>query len=513
MTERQQDRAELKRLTRQAVDVDFDGGTLTSDGGMLLLREVDRRLDLIRRIDEAIPDPRHPLYTAHPQAEILTSRIFGLAAGYEDANDHQYLRHDAAFQVAAGRTPAQNNYDDEHSPLASPATHSRFENRIDANAIFRLHETLVDTFLDSFEEPPEEIILDYDATDDTTHGNQDECYFNGFYDSYCFLPLYVFCGDQILVSYLRPSSVGAAHHSRGVTRLLVKKIRSRWPDVKLILRGDSGFAIERLMRWCDKNDVGYVFGLQKNNVLNGNIACEMTRAQILHSQTGTKQAVFKWFRYRTQQTWDRHRWVVGKAEHTDKGANPRFVVTNLPSDEGIVDATFHRQRVNGKQVRQMKDAGTLCSPVRHPEEFYRREYCLRGEMENRIKEQQLCLFADRTSCTRFMANQFRLMLSSFGYVLLDGIRRLGLSETTPDATPETKSDVKPDVKPDVKRGTKPKTFPPSCSRWRVDTIRLRLLKIAARVRVTSRRVVFHLASHCPSQGIFKSVLSRLCGSG
>ena len=482
MAQRKQLRPELKRLTRQAVEVDFDGGTLTSDGGLVLLREVDRRLDLIRRIDEAIPDPRDPLYTSHPQSEILTSRIFGIAAGYEDANDHQQLRHDSAFQVAAGRTPAQNEYDDETGPLASPSTHSRFENRIDAKAIFKLHEILVDTFLDSYDVPPNEIILDYDATDDPTHGNQQQCHFNGFYDGYCFLPLYVFCGDQLLVSYLRPSSVGAAHHAPAVTKLLVEKIRSRWPDVKIIVRGDGGFAIEKLMRWCDKNDVKFVFGLPKNNFLNGHLACEMTRASILYSQTRTKQAVFKWFRYRTQETWDRHRWVIGKAEFSAKGANPRFVVTNIPSSEEIVDATYERSRINGRQVRRVKDSGTNCTPVQNPEEFYRTLYCPRGEMENRIKEQQLCLFADRTSCTQFMANQFRLMLSSFAYVLLDGIRRLALS------------------------GTKQ-------SRWRVDTIRLRLLKIAARVRVTCRRVVFHLASHCPSQAVFESALSRLCRTG
>jgi hypothetical protein len=482
MTKRKRNRPTLKRLRRQAVEADFDGGTLTSDGGLLLLREVDRRLNLIRRIDQAIADPRDPLYTWHPQAELLTSRIFGIAAGYEDANDHDQLRHDPAFQVAAGRTPAQNDYEGDHSPLASPSTHSRFENRIDSTTIFKLHEVLVDTFLDSFDnEPPPEIILDYDATDDPTHGNQDQRFFNGFYDGYCFLPLYVFCGDQLLVSYLRPSSRGAAHHARGVTKLLVEKIRSRWPQVKIILRGDSGYADERLMRWCDKNDVGYVFGLQKNDVLIREIACEMTRARILQSQAGDKQACFKWFRYRAQKKWDRHRWVVGKAEYSGKGSNPRFVVTNLPSDEGIVDATYHRPRINGRQVRCLKDPGTICSVARHPEEFYRSMYCMRGEMENRIKEQQLCLFADRTSCTRFMANQFRLLLSSFAYVLVDGLRRIGL------------------------RGTK-------YARLRVDTIRLRLFKIAARVRVTCRRVVFHLASHCPSANLFEHVLARLCRS-
>ncbi len=482
MTKCKPKRTALKRLRRQAVVADFQGGTLTSDGGLVLLREVDRRLDLIRRIDQVIPDPRDPIYTAHPQAEILTSRIFGIAAGYEDANDHQQLRHDPAFQVAAGRTPAQNNYNDDQYPLASPATHSRFENRIDQQAIFKLHEVLVDTFLDSYDVPPQEIILDYDATDDTTHGNQEKRYFNGFYDSYCYLPLYVFCGDQILVSYLRPSSVGAAHHARPITKLLVQKIRSRWPDTTIILRGDSGFAIERLMRWCDKNDVGYVFGLQKNNVLIRQIVCEMTRARILQSHLGGKQACFKWFRYRTTKTWDRHRWVLGKAEYTGKGANPRFVVTNLPSDDGIVDTTYHRPLIDGKQITVLKEPGTICSVARNPEEFYRTMYCMRGEMENRIKEQQMCLFADRTSCTSFMANQFRLLLSSFAYVLVDGLRRLGL------------------------RGLEQASL-------RVDTIRLRLFKIAARVKVTCRRVTFHLCSHCPSAALFSAVLARLCGSG
>lgn len=482
MTKCNSNRPVLKRLRRQAVEVDFEGGTLTSDGGLVLLREVDRRLDLIRRIDEAIPDPRDPLHTAHPQAEILTSRIFGIAAGYEDANDHHQLRHDPAFQVAAGRTPSQNNYDEDRYPLASPSTHSRFENRIDQRTIFRLHKVLVDTFLDSYSEPPQEIILDYDATNDPTHGKQEKCFFNGFYDGYCFLPLYVFCGNQILVSYLRPSSVGTAHHARSITKLLVQQIRSRWPNTKIILRGDSGFAVESLMRWCDKNNVGYVFGLPKNDVLVREIACEMTRARIKHTCLGGNRAFFKWFRYRTQKTWNRHRWVVGKAEYTEQGANPRFVVTNLPSDEGIADEVYHRPRQNGKQVRSLKEPRTLCSVNRNPEEFYRTMYCMRGEMENRIKEQQLYLFADRTSCTSFLANQFRLMLSSMAYVLVDGLRRLGLQGT---AHP----------------------------RLRVDTIRLRLLKIAARVRVTCRRVTFHLCSHYPYAAIFTAVMNRLCDSG
>jgi len=476
MTDRTRNKSTLKRLRNQAVEAKFDGGTLTSDGGLLLLREVDRKLKLIENIARVIPDPRDPNYIAHTQAEMLTSRIFGIAAGYEDGNDHLQLRHDPAFQVAAGRTPAEMDYDEDY-PLASPSTLSRLENRVDAKTCLLLHEVLVNTFLDSFEVPPEEIILDFDATDDPTHGSQDKHYFNGFYDGYCFLPLYVFCGDQVLVSYLRPSSVGAAHHARSVTKLLVQKIRSRWPNVKIILRGDSGFAIERLMRWCDKNNVFYVFGFAKNNVLLKHVACEMTLAKIQYARVSVKQRRFKWFRYRAQG-WDRHRWMVGKAEFCEKGPNPRFLVTNLFSSEGFIDATYSRPRINGKQVRCVDDPGTRCSVAVNPQRFYDTLYCPRGDMENRIKEQQLYLFADRTSCTDFIANQFRLLLSSFAYVLVDGIRRIGLAGT-------------------------------EAAGWQAHTIRLRLFKIAARVSVVCRRVVFHLASSYPYIALFESTCSRL----
>ncbi|MEM9940864.1 MAG: IS1380 family transposase [Planctomycetota bacterium] len=482
MTECKSSRLDLKRLKGRRVDVDFEGGTLTSDGGLLLLREADRRLDLLRRAAEMIPDPRSPDYVLHSQEELLTSRVLGIAAGYEDGNDHQQLRHDPAFQVAAGHTPAEGNYDEDRYPLASPATHSRFENRIDAKTNLRLHELFVDVFLESFVEAPEEIILDYDATDDTTYGLQQRRYFNGFYDSYCFLPLYVFCGDQLLVSYLRPSSVGAAHHARAVTKLLVQKIRSRWPEVKIILRGDSGFCISRLMDWCDRNDVHYVFGLQKNAVLNGKLACSMTLAKIRYGVTGQKQSRFCWFRYSTQRSWNRYRWVLGKAEFGDDGENPRYVVTNLPSDQDVVDDEMYWTRVNGKPAIGTRKTGNQCWPIEDPEQFYRTMYCQRGEMENRIKEQQLCLFADRTSCTKFQANQFRLILSSLAYLLLDGIRRLALTGTDQ-------------------------------ARLRVDTIRLKLIKIAARVRVSCRRVLFQLASHCPNADLFRHVLVQLCRSG
>lgn len=447
-------RPALTRLRRQAVEVDFNGGTIATDAGLLLLREVDRKLDLIRRIDNAIPDPRDLRYVQHSQRQMLTSRIFAIAAGYEDGNDHATLRHDPAFQVAAQKTP------DKDGPLASPSTLSRLENRATTKMMFDLHEVLVDTFLQSFEQPPEEIILDMDATDDPIHGEQDNAYFNGFYRGYCFLPLYVFCGDQMLVSYLRPSSVGAAHHACGVTKLLVDRIRSRWPDVRIVLRGDSGFCKPKLLRWCDKNDVRYVFGLQRNPVLERKLKYDLDKAESDFQRHRAKQRRFTWLTYKAR-SWDRTRWVIGKAEHTDKGSNPRFVITNLP--------------------QAVADAKVDASPVPPPGAFYDGWYCPRGEMENRIKEQQMCLFADRTSCTDFTANQLRLLLSSFAYVLMDGIRRLAL------------------------RGTK-------AARWRVDTIRLKLIKVAARVVVSVRRVIFHLCSNCPYQVEFNRVMERLCDS-
>jgi len=443
------------------VEADFEGGTLTSDGGVLLLREVDTRLRLIQRIDAVIPDPRDPLYIKHPQAEMLTSRIFGIAAGYEDGNDHQQLRDDPAFQVAAGRVPAEKSNLDDQSPLASPSTLSRLENRISRKSCWLLNELLVELFLDSFTESPEEILLDFDATDDPVHGNQEQKHFNKYYNCHCFLPLYVFCGSQPLVAYLRSSKTGAAKHALGVTKLLVKKIRSRWPDVKIILRGDSDYSKERLMRWCDKNNVGYIFGFRQNAGIKALMVYDLIHAHADFLKTGEPQRRFTWCSYRAK-SWDRHRWVACKAEHSTKGSNPRCVVTNLfaPTE---------------KQVETF-------SPAIPPQAFYEQHYCPRGEMENRIKEQQLFMFADRTSCTDFTANQFRLLLSTFAYVLADSLRRIGLAGT-PQAN------------------------------WRVDTIRLRLFKIAARVKVTCRRVIFHLASACPFEAIFDHVRTRLCDSG
>ena len=438
MTHCNRETLDFSRLGSQAVVADFQGGRLTSDAGLLLLREVGQRLGLFDALDRAIPDPRWLPTVIHDQKSMLAQRILALAAGYEDLNDHQTLRTDPALQVAVGKAP------EEEAKLASPPTLCRLENRINRPSLVRGAEVLVDQFIASHLEPPEHLILDFDATDDTIHGHQDGRHFHAYYDNYCFLPLYVFCGDELLVAYLRPSKIDACKHTRAVLKLLVRRLRAAWPGVKITIRGDSGFCRWRLMRWCDSHGIGYVLGLAKNSVLKRAGRDEIERAERQFRRTGQPQRVFGSFSYGAG-TWDRPRRVIVKAEHTAKGTNPRFVVVNVPGD---------------------------------PQELYEEVYCQRGDMENRIKEQQLDLFADRTSCHRLLANQFRLLLSSAAYVLVQALRRLALGGT-------------------------------DLARAQVGTIRLKLFKVAARVKVSVRRVVFHLASSYPYQGVFREVFARL----
>lgn len=454
MTQRKPLKPSLKRLRRRSVEVDFQGGRLTSDAGLLLLRQVDAKLGLLDAVNEVIPDPRDPRYVVHLQRQMLASRIMAIAAGYEDGNDHQQLRSDPALQVAAEKEPHLD------APLASPSTLCRLENRVNRKSMIALHEVLVDQFLDSYASPPEQITLDFDATDDPTHGQQEGRFFHGYYRSYCYLPLYVFCNSHPLVAYLRSSNIDAAKHARAIVKLLVTKIRSRWPNVRITIRGDSGFCRWKLMRSCDCLGVKYIFGLAKNSRLQALVSDLKQQAEKDYEATGQKQRQFTWIRY-AAASWDRERHVIAKAEHSSQGENPRFVVTNL-FDERV-------------------PRGCEASPAIHPGRFYDEQYCVRGEMENRIKEQQLCLFADRTSCSDMLANQFRLLLSTFAYVLVDGLRRLALAGT-------------------------------DWARARCDTIRLRLLKLAARVQITARRVVYHLSSNCASESMFRLVLENLCDS-
>jgi DDE family transposase len=430
----------FSRLGPQAVVADFRGGRLTTDSGALLLREIDRRTGLLDALDAAIPDPRRPEQIEHDQRAMLAQRIVAIACGYEDLNDHQALRSDPALQTAAGCAP------DPAVPLASPSTLCRLENRVDRQALVRVAAALVDQFIAAHPTPPEALILDFDATDDPVHGHQEGRFFHGYYDSYCYLPLYVTCGDELLVAYLRPSNIDAAKHARAILKLLVQRLRAAWPDVKITFRADSGFCRWRLMRWCDAHGIGYILGLAKNPVLLRLARDEIERAERQFRRTGQPQRIFGSFAY-AAKSWDRPRRVIVKAEHTAQGANPRFVVANVPGD---------------------------------PQELYEDVYCQRGEAENRIKEQQLDLFADRTSCHRFLANQFRLLLSSAAYVLVQALRREALAGT-------------------------------ELAEAQVGTIRLKLLKVAARVATSVRRVVFHLASSYPHRGLFQRVWARVMG--
>jgi hypothetical protein len=425
-------------LGKQQIVADFDGGRLTSDAGSLLLREIDRRFGLTAALADALADPRDPAKITHDRRTLFAQRTYGIALGYEDLNDHLTLRHDPLFAALANRRP------DPEKPLASPSTFSRWENAVTRASFVRMHQVFVEQFLAAHGRPPKEIVLDFDATDDPVHGTQERRFFHGFYGNYCFLPLYVFCGDHLLVAYLRPSNIDAAKHARAILKLLVERIRQEWPRTRIIFRADSGFCRWRLLRWCERHNVGYVVGLARNKVLERKAARFMEAVEKAHERTGRKQRRFHEFRY-AAQTWDRKRRIIVKAERLIEGPNCRFVITNLDDS---------------------------------PKKIYDGCYTARGDMENRIKEQQLDLFADRTSCHRFAANQFRLLLASAAYVLMSHLRRVALE------------------------GTK-------LARAQVGTIRLKLLKVAARVVTSVRRVVFHLSSSYPEQQLFRTIVARL----
>lgn len=369
---------------------------------------------------------------------MLAQRVYGIALGYEDLNDHETLRTDPLFQFLSGRKPGADE------ALASPPTLCRFENALTRASLTRMSGVFVDQFIASFKEPPSEVVLDFDATDDVVHGKQEGRFFHGFYDNYCFLPLYVFCGQQLLCAYLRPSNIDAAKHSRAILKLLVTRLRQAWPETRIIWRADSGFCRWRMLRWCERHDVGYVVGIARNKVLERLAAPFMDQAKQQFETTGQKQRCFYEVQY-AAKTWSRQRRVIVKAEHLEQGPNCRFLVTNLHDPPG---------------------------------EIYDGRYVARGDMENRIKEQQLGLFADRTSCRKFLANQFRLLLASAAYLLIEDLRRSALQGT------ELRS-------------------------AQVQTIRLKLLKIAARVRVTVRRIVLSLSSAYPYQRLFAYLVARL----
>lgn len=425
-------------LARRQVVADFAGGAIVSDAGTLLLREIDRKLGLVEKLDAVIPDPRNAALITHRQVTMLRQRIFAIAMGYEDGNDHQSLRDDPLMQLVTERGI------DPDQPLASPPTLCRLENRVRRKTLAEIAKVLVEVFIASHKKAPKELTLDFDATDDPVHGNQVNRFFHGYYDGYCFLPLYVFCGHHLLCAYLRPANIDPATHSWAILALLVKRFRQVWPDVKIIFRGDGGFCRWKMLRWCEKHGVFYIVGLTKNSRLKQMAQPFVDRAEQQFKTTDAKQRLFADVEYGAY-TWDKERRVIVKAEHLQLGPNLRFVVTNLDGQ-----------------------AGTL----------YDHLYCKRGEAENRIKEQQLGLFADRTSCHEFAANQFRVLLSAAAYVLLQHLRQQALAGT-------------------------------ELAEAQVSTIRNKLLKIGALVKRSVRRIVLHLAGGCPTQALFRLIAAKL----
>jgi len=458
---------EFQTKNSRKIVAHFNGGNISSDCGGLLLQQTEQITGIISQFADCFDDHRDPDLIEHTVEELIAQRTFALALGYEDLNDHDELRNDPLLAVLVGKKDPTGKdrirKRDKGKALAGKSTLNRLElTPVRANKDSRykkitVNKKMVDSFftnvfLQSYDRPPSTIVLDLDATDDPVHGHQLGRFFHGYYKNYCFLPLYIFCGDHLLCARLRPADIDASAGSVKELERIVSQVRSKWPDVQIIIRGDSGFCREPIMYWCEANSVDYVLGLAKNERLKKEIAQELKQAKELHEQTSQPERVFRDFEYRTLKSWSKARRVVGKAEYMKKGENPRFVVTSLSTDEF--------------------DAKTL----------YEQQYCARGDMENRIKEQQLYLFADRTSAATMRANQLRLWLSSVAYTLLNALRRLGL------------------------KGTK-------LAKAQCNTIRLKLLKIGAQVKVTVRKVWVSLSESYPYQQLFQQVyenLRRLC---
>jgi hypothetical protein len=451
---------EFEAVERKKVVAAFDGGAITSNAGALLLGQLDHGLGLIRRFAACFTDRRDPRFVEHRLETLLGQRIFGLALGYEDLNDHDELRKDPTLAVLAGKLEARR---DDCEPLAGKSTLGRLErvakrraakyNKVDFHQA-KADALLVDIFLEAHDRAPARIVIDLDATDIPLHGHQEGRFFHGYYGNYCYLPLYVFCGRHLLLARQRRSNIDAAAGSVEEVARMVTQIRQAWPRVKITLRADSGFARDALMSWCEANGVDFVFGLARNHRLETLLADELARAKALCEASGKAARVFKDFRYQTIHSWTRERRVVGKAEHTLLGSNPRYVVTSLNN------AAWKAQAL------------------------YEELYCARGEAENRIGE-QFELFADRASCETLAGNQLRLTYSAMAYTLMEALRRIALRHTQfADAA--------------------------------VDTIRLKLLKIGARVKTSVRRVHFAMASASPNQTEFEMAhiyLTRAFSSG
>lgn len=457
---------EFKGLEKRRVISDFSGGSITSDGGGLLLREVDLKLRICDRIAGCFSDHREQNRVDHSVQELLRQRIYAIALGYEDLNDHDELRCDPGYAAIVGK-PDPTGQDrirdrDRGYALAGSSTLNRLElsseeggeshrYRKIVGEFSEIEELITDLSLEqmALEGTPPMIFIDADATDDPLHGRQEGRFFHGYYDSYCYLPLYIFCGDYLLCAKLRPSKIDACAGVIDELKRIIPRIREKLPGVKIVFRGDSGFCREEILSWLqDEAKIKYVIGMAKNNRLLKKISAELEEAERIYAEEGKPCRIFKGFYYMTKSSWSRFRRVVGKAEHLEKGSNPRFVVTNL------------------------------MMPEYTPQRVYEDMYCPRGEMENRIKEQQLCLFADRTSTHWLRSNQLRVWLSSLAYILVNAMRSFALKGT-------------------------------GMARARCDSIRLKLFKIGALVKISVRRVYLTMSSGYPYKAIFERAYLNL----
>jgi len=419
------------------IEVSFTGGDVSGDGGLPLIRQVDRSIGLTNAVAGCIKDPRDQSRITHSLPALIKQRIYAIAQGYEDLNDHQQLRHDTLFKTVINSEEA----------LGSSPTLCRLENWAHhRESAVKIHDVIIEQFIASYSEPPKQLVLDFDATDDAIYGNQEKRFFHGYYDHYCFLPLFVFCGSQLLVAYLRPSKIDGAKHAWAILSLLVKRLRLAWPQVSIVFRGDGGFCRHRILDWCDRNSVSYCVGLPKNQRLNNRPEIVETVGEMAvdYDMTGVKQRDFENVHY-AAATWSGERRVIARLEFGARGEDHRYIVTNIGGDSRAI---------------------------------YEDLYCQRGNMENHLKSVQYDLFSGRTSCHYFIANQFRLLMSAAAYILMERVRAIGLAGT-------------------------------ELANCTLGNLRLKLLKIGAVIVKNTRRVKIMLSSACPYQELFRLAARRL----
>lgn len=462
-TECKSEKIKLQDFGKRLVEVSFDGGKLSSDGGLILVRELELKQNIVKRFSSCFNDYRDRSKTDFSVLELLKQRIFGIVHGYEDLSDHDDLRFDSLMAVSVGRKDPtgqdRKQKKDKGKSLAGKSTLNRLElsleedcsknryKKIDYDSE-KIEHFFVDHFISRYTKAPKEIILDIDATDDPLHGDQEGKYFHGYYKSYCYLPLYIFCGSHLLFSKLRTADIGVAKNVVEEFEWIIKKIRKAWKNVKIIIRGDGGFSSDEIMSWCEKNEVFYILGLSKNSRLNKQISQQLKKAGKKYYLSGKAARCYRDFKYRTKKSWSRKRRVVGKAEYLQKGPNQRFVVTNL-----------------GKEDYMAK-------------ELYENLYCARGDMENRIKEQQLALFADRTSTHFMRSNQLRLWFSGVAYIIINELRNVGLKGT-------------------------------GFAKLQSATIRNKFLKIGALLTISFRRFTIKFAEGYPYKELFRKMVMNI----